>query len=178
VNKVLFSKTNYANTLNQKCRNFSNCTTGGVAVEFALILPLFLFVLLAVIETGYIALSNIVVDGAVSTASREIRTGIVQQSPNPLGRFRGTLCQQVNIVVDCGRVLIDVQNFATFPDPTTIPAPAAANNFNPGTADQITLVRVRHTWNYLTPFLQQLIGPGGREHISSAIFRVEPFLQN
>ena len=147
-------------------------------MEFALILPLLLFVLLAVIETGYIALSNIVVDGAVSTASREVRTGIVQQSPNPLGRFRGTLCQQVNIVVDCARVLIDVQNFATFPDPTTIPPPGAANNFSPGTADQITLVRVTHTWNYLTPFLQRLIGPGGRQHIASAIFRVEPFLQN
>jgi len=147
-------------------------------VEFAFIFPLFLFVLFVIIETGYVALTNIVIEGAVSTASREIRTGVVQQNPDPLGRFRSTLCDEVNLVVNCNLVRIDVQSFGTFPDPTTLAPPGAADNFNPGTADQITLVRVTHTWNYITPFLQALIGPGGRQYVASAIFKVEPFLQN
>ena len=176
--RLICSKPNYTNPLDRQRQRFVNCPSGGVAVEFAFILPLFLFLLLVVIETGYIALTNIVIDGAVSTASREIRTGVVQQSANPLGRFRSTLCNEVNLVVNCDLVRIDVQNFTTFPDPTGIAPPGAGNTFNPGTADQITLVRVTHTWNYVTPFLQTLIGPGGRQHIASAIFRVEPFLQN
>tara|TARA_Y100000588_G_scaffold368688_1_gene436933 strand:+ start:603 stop:1139 length:537 start_codon:yes stop_codon:yes gene_type:complete len=178
VKQLICLTTNYPNSPDWQRKKFFNCPSGSVAVEFAFILPLFLFLLFVVIETGYIALTNIVIEGAVSTASREIRTGVVQQNPDPLGRFRSTLCDEVNLVVNCNLVRIDVQSFGTFPDPTTIAPPGPADNFNPGTADQITLVRVTHTWNYITPFLQALIGPRGQQYVASAIFKVEPFLQN
>ena len=147
-------------------------------MEFSVILPLFLFLLTVIIETGYIALTNSVIEGAVSTASREIRTGVIQERPDPLGRFRGTLCERVTAVIRCNLISIDVQGFVNFPDPAALADPSPVDIFNPGTADEVTLVRVSHRWNYVTPFLQELIGPGGRQHVASAVFRVEPFLQD
>ena len=154
------------------------CRSGVVAVEFALVLLPFALVLLAIIETGYVALTRTVIDGAVASASRQVRTGIVQQSADPLDTFRTTLCEEVNLIVNCNLVVLDVTSFENFPDPAALPPVGATDNFNAGTSDEVTLVRVTYRWNYLTPFLQNLILPGGQEYVSSAIFKIEPFLRN
>jgi Flp pilus assembly protein TadG len=154
------------------------CRSGVVAVEFALLLLPFTIVLLAIIETGYVALTRTVIDGAVASASRQVRTGIVQQSADPLDTFRTTLCQEVSLIVNCNLVVLDVTSFQNFPDPAALPPVGATDSFNAGTSDEITLVRVTYRWNYLTPFLQSLTLPGGNEYVASAIFKVEPFLGN
>ena len=154
------------------------CRSGVVAVEFALILLPFVIVLLAIIETGYVALTRTIIDGAVASASRQVRTGIVQESADPLDTFRTTLCLEVNLIVDCDLVILDVTSFENFPDPAALPPVGATDSFNAGTSDEITLVRVTYRWNYITPFLQTLTLPGGNEYVASAIFKVEPFLRN
>ena len=151
------------------------CRAGVVAVEFALVLLPFVLVLLAIIETGYVALTRTVIDGAVASASRQVRTGIVQESADPLDTFRTTLCLEVNLIVDCDLVILDVTSFENFPDPAALPPVGAIDSFDAGTAKEITLVRVTYRWNYITPFLQSLTLPEGNEYVASAIFKVEPF---
>ncbi len=154
------------------------CRSGVVAVEFALVLLPFVIVLLAIIETGYVALTRTIIDGAVASASRQVRTGIVQESADPLGTFRTTLGLEVGLVIDCNLVVLDVTSFQNFPDPAALPPVGATDSFNAGTSDEITLVRVTYRWNYITPFLQSLTLPGGNEYVASAIFKVEPFLRD
>jgi len=154
------------------------CRSGVVAVEFALVLLPFVIVLLAIIETGYVALTRTIIDGAVASASRQVRTGIVQESADPLGTFRTTLCLEVGLVIDCNLVVLDVTSFQNFPDPAALPPVGATDSFNAGTSDEITLVRVTYRWNYITPFLQNLTLPEGNEYVASAIFKVEPFLRD
>ena len=156
----------------------ARCTSGLVAVEFALLLFPFVLILLAIIETGYVALTRTVIDGAVASASRQLRTGIVQQSESPIDTFRTTLCGEVNLIINCNLVRLDVRGFTLFPDPAALPPVGDTEGFTPGTADEVTLVRVVYRWRYITPFLQRLTQPEGNEYVSSAIFKVEPFLRN
>ena len=152
-------------------------TSGAVAVEFAFVIFPFLIVLFAILETGYIFLTQMVVEGATATASREIRTGSVQQSTDPLLQFQAILCDNTSIV-QCDELVIDVRSFPSFPDISSLPAVPSDNSsisFDTGDAGEIVLVRVGFGWDYITPFLQNFTSPGGETYVARAVFRVEPF---
>ena len=120
--------------------------SGAVAIEFAFVAVPFLIVLFAIIETGYVLLTQMIVEGATADASRQVRVGTVQQSADPLSQFRDTLCENTFALVTCADLVIDVQTFATFPDVDTLP-PVPDDNAVPPTFDastpgRIVLVRV------------------------------------
>ena len=160
-------------TLIVRLAKFIKSTVATIAVEFAILLFPFVLLLVAIIETGYVALTTTVIDGAVASASRQVRTGIIQGSGDPIAEFRKVLCAEVNLVINCTLLQIDVQNFKSFPDPGNLPPPG--NTFLPGGAEDYTLVRVSYNWKYITPFLQELTQPGGNRYIATAIFKIEPF---
>ena len=156
--------------------NFARWRSGTMAVEFALTLPFYVAILLYIVETGYVALQRAVIEGAVASASREIRTGSTQISDNPLAQFRQTLCREASTVVDCSKLSLDVRNFSTIPDPAAIPPVAGGvDSFSAGDAESITLVRVLFEWQYISPGLQRALSPGGQRFVVSTIFKVEPF---
>jgi Flp pilus assembly protein TadG len=57
---------------------------GAITVEYALLALPFFTILFAIIETGYIFFAAILIEGATAEASRQIRTGAVQQAALPL----------------------------------------------------------------------------------------------
>ena len=150
--------------------------SGAVAVEFAILTPFFLLILLALIETGYIALTRTVIEGAVSSASREVRTGEAQQSEDPIGSFRATLCEEVSVIIDCRLLQLDVRRFDVFPNAADVPEITGTEDFfQAGDASEITLVRVVYNWAYITPGLEILTNPGSKKFVASSVFKVEPF---
>ena len=156
--------------------------SGVTAVETALIMPVFLLLCFGIIEVSmlYLAASNI--EGQVAVAARQIRTGNIQKSGDPLGEFNQLLCGEVTFI-DCADLIVDVRNFPSFGDvefgeyfddegnPTD-------NEFNPGGAGDTVLVRVAYRWKILTPFLTPYLGDGGGDtkllH-AAAVFRSEPY---
>ena len=150
--------------------------SGAVAVEFAILTPFFLLILLALIETGYLALTRTVIEGAVSSASREVRTGEAQQAEDPIGTFRAKLCEEVGVLIDCDLLQLDVRRFDGFPNAAEVPEITGTDDFfEAGDASQITLVRVVYNWTYITPGLQILTTPGSQRFVASSVFKVEPF---
>jgi len=153
--------------------------SGAVAIEFAFVAVPFLIVLFAIIETGYVFLTQMVVEGATADASRQVRVGSVQQSADPLAQFRQALCNGLFNLVPCADLVLDVRSFANFPDISTLEEVPADNavptTFDVGTPGNIVLVRVGYQWDWITPFLRNQSTPGGKRFIASAIFRVEPF---
>ncbi len=155
-----------------------NQISGVISVELALIMFPFLFILFAILETGFIILGQMMVENATATASRSVRTGIVQESTDPLSQFTETLCDNVFNLVQCDELIIDVRSFTTFPDVGSLPPVPEDNtdiNFDTGNPGQVVLVRVGYDWDYVTPFLQELTDPGTGTYVASAVFLVEPF---
>jgi len=167
--------------------------SGMAAVEFALIAPVFLLLLFAILETSLALFANMMLENGMKSVARLIRTGQVQGSNMTQAQFRQALCNQVNIVLSCdaNKLYIDVRAYSSFAG-SSFPPPIDANgNLNPnlntwqpGTSSQLTnnnaivLVRAFYTWQMFTPLIGHYyanMANNTRLLTASAAFRNEPF---
>lgn len=154
---------------------------GSAAVETALVMPVVLFLLFAMIETIYMFFIAIVLEGATAEASRLIRTGVVQNTGAPVAAFRDELCGEMFGVVDCADLRVTVRNFAQFRDANAAveAGNTVGNTFAPGNAGDIIVATVSLRYEFITPLLTALLatedGDGTRLISSSSAFRNEPF---
>jgi len=163
---------------------------GAVAVEYALILPVFLYFLIGIVEMAMLFYTTTVVDGSVTNAGRQIRTGQAQLSGNTLTTFQTQLCNSLGSVYDCNSMTYNVQTFASFATVSmpTVKLDADGNlvdadgnpivlAFSAGGAGEITVVRVIYSWEFLTPLIGALMGGTNNTKLlsSTAVFRNEPY---
>ena len=165
-------------------RRFALARAGSAALQFALVAPPFFLMMLGIIETGGLMFVSTHLEGAVNDAARQIRTGNVQGAADPIAAFRGILCAELVVAVQCdSRMVIDVRPFNQFQSVAFTPyydqnGQPSGNVFSPGNAGDIVLVRVAYNWNIMTPLLGQYLGDGGtnRKLIEAAgAFRNEPY---
>jgi Flp pilus assembly protein TadG len=157
-------------------RRFARDDRGITMVEFALVGPLFIFLLLAIIELGLTMLTQFVLDGATRSAARLIRTGQLQGQASPITAFQNTVCGQLDALLptaNCGgggaTVLFEVQNFPNGFASINLPACTQNANqagngtpcpFQPGTGGQVVAVRVSYPRPYLVPWVGQCLTTG------------------
>jgi Flp pilus assembly protein TadG len=165
-------------------RRFGVACGGSSIVEFALVVPPFLLMMMGILEISMVLFVSVHLEGSVHEAARQIRTGNVQNAASPIGEFRTILCGRLEVVLDCdGRLVIDVRPFNQFNSITFAPfydenGEAQGNGFSPGTAGEIVLVRVAYNWNITTPLLGKLLADDGVSRkviLAAAAFRNEPF---
>jgi Flp pilus assembly protein TadG len=172
---------------------------GVVAVELALIAPVFLYFLMGIIEVSLLLFGSTVVDGAAQSAARTIRTGSAQLSGDTLSAFNTELCSSLGGIYDCDDITLDVRTFDTF-SAVTIPVLRINGNgdlvyddeddpinddndvefeaeFTPGGASEINVVRVIYSWAFFTPFIGDVLADDGNSKYLSTtvVFRNEPY---
>ena len=151
---------------------------GVAAIEFSLIAIPFFILLFAILETGYIFLLSVMLEGATADGARQVRTGEVTAATP--ATFQNTVCTNMYGMIDCDDFLYDVRivpSFGGIP-PEAVPVDQASATFAPGSPDAIVVVRVMYRWNFITPLLENLLGAdanGTRHLISTVAFRNEPF---
>jgi len=160
---------------------------GSVAIEFGLVLPIFAMLIFGLAEVSLIQFAASSLQGASTEAARQIRTGSVQLSGDPLGEFQRIFCEEVFAFASCnGDVAFNVETFGSFqavsiqalrnPDGTL-----KTTNFAPGGPGAIMIVQSAYQWDILTPMLGLFLGDGGgstRLIASTAVFRNEPYGTN
>ncbi len=105
-----------------KRRTLLKDESGVTAVEFALVAPPFLLLLLGIIELGLTLFTQTVLDGAARDAARLVRTGQVQQGATTvaaqLNAFQTTLCSSLRVLLSssaCAQnVYVDLETFPSF----------------------------------------------------------------
>ena len=153
---------------------------GATAIETALLLPPVTFILFAIIETSYVFLIAMVLEGATTSAARQVRTGAVQTTDSPVAAFNDILCENLFGVVPCNDITIDVRNFTQFSgiDVPAITPDGDGNTFSPGNAGDVVVVRALYEYEFMTPFLANLLisssGSAKKTIQSSNAFRNEP----
>lgn len=161
---------------------------GVTAIEFAMVGGPFLYLLLAIFETGLMLFAEYLIENGTANAARMIRTGEVQITGVTEANFKTTVCGNLSSFLDCdNRLYVDVRNF---PDFDTVAVPSAIDGdgqlttdvttgaqFEPGTALEVVVVRVYYDWKLFTPGISKLSNlAGGRRLLTaSAAFRNEPF---
>jgi Flp pilus assembly protein TadG len=160
--------------------------SGAFAIEFGAVIPVFLLLLLGIIELGMMVFVQSVLDGSARDAARLIRTGQVQSTGNPQQAFQTLLCNEMAALVGCANLLFDVQTFANFTaaqtglnqpiqvDPNGNPVNV---NFTPGGAKQIVTVRVMYNRPFYTALVGQWLGGATDSALlmSTVVFVNEPF---
>ena len=122
------------------------CERGSALVEFGLVGPPFLLLLAGTVELSTMFFASSVIEGASKEVARQIRTGQIQQSGDPLATFQANLCDALLNVIDCTEVKFHVQTFGSFaavnmPVEVDEDGEVTSTGFTPGGAEQVTVVR-------------------------------------
>jgi Flp pilus assembly protein TadG len=159
---------------------------GSVAVEFAIIAPVFFFLMFVIAETALVFVAEQVMDNAVFETARLIRTGQAQNAEMSSDDFRNEVCDRVEIFVDCTSAdfYLDVKSYPTF-DSMELAQPTDEDDdfgdpgaFDFGAESEIVVVRAYYQWptNAIFGSLSLKNLSNGKRLIGSfAAFRNEPF---
>ena len=174
-------------------RNLLTDESGLAAVEWAFVGPMFLLLLLAIIDLGLTFTTQATLDGAARDAARLIRTGQVSEAGNTVSTFQNQLCSEMTMFMTTAscqtNVTIDVVTVSGTTDFSTLPAftncydstatPPPVCTFHPGGASDLVGVQVTYERAFLVPWVGTLLGNSANpQHMrlqSTIVFRNEPF---
>jgi Flp pilus assembly protein TadG len=160
------------------------CERSSTALEFAMIaLPLFAL-LIAILETGLVFLSQQVLQTATTETARLIMTGQAQLGGLTASQFLQDVCTNATPVLACQDIAVNVQTFASF-DSMTMENPLqngefdqGAMNYNVGGPGDIVLVQVFYELPVMAgPLGFTLSNMAGNNRLlqATAVFRNEPY---
>jgi Flp pilus assembly protein TadG len=176
-----------AKTRHPWLRRFGRNRDGATAVEFALVMPVFLFFLTSIFQIGIVFVAGQVLEDATTEFARRIRTGQTQAGSITQTQFRDALCERIRVFMTCadGNLLVDVQVLPSGFGSVDLGWPIDENGvfqdegqFNPGGSGDIVLVRAFFQYPVWLPFIGETMAnlPNGKRLIAaSAAFRNEPF---
>jgi Flp pilus assembly protein TadG len=165
-------------------RRFRRNRRGSAAVEFAMIAPMFIALLFAIIETGLVFYASQVLETVTQDSARMIMTGQAQNASYTQAQFKAYVCSQVVALFDCTNgIYVDVQSYSSFgsvnvTDPITAKTFVPPNNYSPGGPSDIVVVRVFYQWPiFVTGLGFNLSNLNGSKRLltATAAFQNEPF---
>lgn len=134
---------------------------GSTAIEFALVAPLLIFMLGAIVETSAFLLVQYQMQGITQKVVRKQLQ--VSNLPADASAFKSELCAQIAILSNCVRNLhVDVQratNFGSLPARriTDVGPPqyggSYVDSYNPARPGEAGSVIVTYDWRFAFPFL-------------------------
>ncbi len=155
------------------------------AVEFALIAPAFLAVLIAIFQVGVFLFAQQSLQNAAMEAGRLFMTGQAQSYSQ--STFKTQVCQNYlpSVLFNCNNLIVIVQASSDFTSANTA-TPALYNNgqpitnwaYNPGTPGQVMVVQLVYPWSVVMGplgFALSNLPNGAAEMMGVTAFRVEPY---
>jgi Flp pilus assembly protein TadG len=155
------------------------------AVEFGLLALPFIALLFAILETGLLYFADQVLETAVDSSARLIRTGQAQQQGMTQATFKQSICDQVGAMFDCTNGLyLNVQTYPDFASISLTPPVTSGQldkgnfQFGMGHGGDIVVVSAYYEW----PTFSKLLGlnysnlsDGNHLLAATAAFKNEPF---
>lgn len=167
-------------------RRLATARDGSAVIEFALILPILLFMLFGIFQVGLVFTANQVLEDATTEFARLIRTGQAQTGGLTQANFRQQFCDRIKVFMTCDgtNLLIDIQVLPSF-GAVSLDWPVdqnglfkGAGQYSLGTKEQTVLVRAFYQYRVWMPYVGAALTtlPNGKRLLAaSAAFRNEPF---
>ncbi len=169
-----------------RLRRMFRSRDGVAAIEFAILAIPFFLIVFAIIETFVAYAGEQLLENAVDTMAREIRTGQITFNKSAATdmdatAFRSAFCDEINIMLSCSggndqKLFLDVRTFTTFADmPIGIPRQGggsfgaldtASFGYDPGGPGSYNMVRAYYRWQIVTDLVRPYITnerPGSAE---------------
>lgn len=166
--------------------------TGAAAVEFALVAPPFLALMMSTFEVGWFYFATSQVDAATLDTARMLRTGEVLRRGLTKEQFFNEVCPHLRPFGDCDDVMtVEVTRYDSFAElaadasraicANDEPDEIAAIPYEPGTDNQVVRLRVCLVYKTINPTIGVNVSEtaqGTRRVFSSYVVRVEPQTRN
>jgi TadE-like protein len=180
-----FPRTRYLRPLTR----FRSSSEGTSAVEFALVLPIFLATVLSMFQIGQLCARIVVVDAAAADVARQVYVGNVSHGIFGVDDLKEVVCDRVQpFISDCATNLIielvPIDSLADIPDSDAACIDSTEDikakvRFEPGASDQIMFLRICLLAKMMLPELAFAARTGTKDGnirlISSISFMNEPF---
>jgi Flp pilus assembly protein TadG len=163
-----------------------SATRASVALEYAILAPAFLSVMLGIIDVGLLLSSQALLDSATADAARLILTG---QASSDGTVFGSQLCSEASTLMACSGLTYRVQtgnSFSTIPASYTLTSSGAPSGFssypatisagNPGGSltNDFVLVQVAYQRPWLFTLLGTVTGQSTELLLSTMVLENEP----
>jgi Flp pilus assembly protein TadG len=169
-------------------RRFRRNRKAAAAVEFALVAPVFLALLFAILETALMFLASQVLESVTQQSARMILTGQAQNSGWAQSNFQTYLCNQIPALFSCANMSVTVQSYPAFSSITFgTPVDNSGNldsskmQYSPGGPGCKVIVTVFYPWQlYVTRLGFNLANYPNNKRLltATAVFKNEPFPGN
>lgn len=158
------------------------CQRATAAIEFALVGPLFILLILGIAELGLYYGKRAAIDHAVQSGARVVRVGYVEGVRTDRAAFEDALCGSL-ILVDCGDISYSVDAQATLSSADFEPRLNNAGDltgalFELGDPSDIVIVTAATKHGFITPFGGAFLGDSGGtslDMIAHIVIKNEPF---
>ena len=143
-------------TLRSRARQAVGDASGTTAIEFAMVAPLVIAIILASLQLGVIYLAQAELENAGEQAARLVYTS---QAPGGQSAFQTSVCGYLPALFTCSGVMIDLQAQAVSAndsDALTMTPPTLTYNsggqvtntwnYNPGAPGQLVILRLMYQW--------------------------------
>ena len=164
-------------------RLFGRNRKGSAAVEFALVAPVFIGLLFAILETGIIFFADQYLETITQDGARIIMTGQAQNGNYTQAQFHSYVCSQVVALFNCNNIYVNVQSFSSF-ETLTASCPISNGTFvnnmlyNPGNPNDVVIVQLFYQWPQIVTGLgYNITNLNGNYRLlcATAAFRNEPY---
>jgi Flp pilus assembly protein TadG len=165
-------------------RRFRRNRQGAAALEFAILAPIFLALLFAILETALMFFAAQVLENVTQDSARMVLTGQAQTASYTQTQFANYVCTKVPALFTCANISIDVQSYSTF---AAIPMSSQIdgggnfiNNmqYSPGSSGSIVVVRLFYQWPlFVTGLGYNIANLTGSKRllVGTAVFQNEPY---
>jgi Flp pilus assembly protein TadG len=176
---------NLAKLFRRNVAEFRNAQQGATAVEFALIAPAFIGMLMAIFETTLFLFAQANLQSAATQAGRLFMTGQAQNGSMTQAQFQQAVCPMVQALFNCANLVINVQSASSFSGASTS-APQMYNSqgqlstgsYSPGNPGDVMVVQIAYPWFVVSGplgFVLSNLPNGTAEVMGVTAFRVEPY---
>jgi Flp pilus assembly protein TadG len=158
---------------------------GATAVEFALIAPIFLGVLIALFQTAVFLFAQVTLQTAAVQAGRYFMTGQAQNGAWTATTIQNKICPQIQALFTCANVIVVAQNYASFAAANTSEPqlynsgqPVTTFAFDPGTPGEVMVVQLVYKWSVVSGplgFVLSNLPNNAAEIVGVTAIRVEPY---
>ncbi len=144
----------------------SRARDGNVMIEFALLAPVFFMMIMGLVEFVLFQYKTYALNHVVYEAARNLQTGEVQTAEDMLEAFQAEVCDKAGGMIDCEAIVFDVRSFTNLADITYPPATFDEDGnpsnfvFQPGGANEYSVVRASIHHEFITPFMDKLFQMG------------------
>lgn len=153
-------------------------TNGSAAIQFAIVVPAFLAIVVAVLDTACVFLAQNGLETAGESAGRLLMTGQAQQGAMSSSAFKTEACKSLPPYLKCSGLMVDVQTVNSYSaaglNPPTLTFDSSGNvtntfSYSPGGQGAIVVVRVMYLWPSLAgPLGYSLANTSGNRRLMIA----------